>query len=65
MMKTSLVTGATGQDGAYLTRKLLSEGRRVCAMIRRTSTSNMSRLLGLRGEWFRIKVRNGRFNGLR
>lgn len=48
MMKTSLVTGATGQDGAYLTRKLLSEGRRVCAMIRRTSTSNMSRLLGLR-----------------
>ena len=48
MMKTSLVTGATGQDGAYLTRKLLSEGRRVCAMIRRSSTSNMSRLLGLR-----------------
>lgn len=47
-MKTSLVTGATGQDGSYLIRKLLSEGRRVCALIRRASTSNMSRLSDLR-----------------
>ncbi len=43
-MKTSLLTGATGQDGSYLVRKLLSERRRVCAMVRRSSTSNMSRL---------------------
>lgn len=48
LMKTSLVTGATGQDGSYLIRKLLSEGRRVCALIRRASTSNMSRLSDLR-----------------
>lgn len=46
-MKTSLITGSTGQDGAYLTRKLLAEGRRVCALIRRASTSNMSRLADL------------------
>lgn len=46
-MKTTLVTGATGQDGAYLTRKLLREGRRVCALVRRASTSNMSRLADL------------------
>ncbi len=46
-MKTSLITGSTGQDGAYLTRKLLSEGRRVCALVRRSSTSNMSRLADL------------------
>lgn len=46
-MKTSLVTGATGQDGSYLIRKLLAEGRRVCALTRRVSTSNMSRLADL------------------
>ncbi|MGI6400860.1 MAG: GDP-mannose 4,6-dehydratase [Thermoguttaceae bacterium] len=46
-MKTSVVTGATGQDGSYLIRKLIAEKRRVCAVIRRTSTSNMSRLLDL------------------
>lgn len=46
-MKTSLITGATGQDGAYLTRKLLFEGRRVCALVRRASTTNMSRLADL------------------
>ena len=46
-MKTSFVTGATGQDGSYLIRKLLSEGRRVCALVRRSSTSNMSRLADL------------------
>ena len=44
-MKTSLVTGATGQDGSYLIGKLLAEGRRVCAMTRRSSTFNMSRLI--------------------
>ncbi len=47
IMKTSFVTGATGQDGSYLIRKLLSEGRRVCALVRRSSTSNMSRLADL------------------
>lgn len=46
-MKTAFVTGATGQDGSYLIRKLLSEGRKVRALVRRTSTSNMSRLSDL------------------
>lgn len=47
-MKTSLVTGATGQDGAYLIRKLLAEGRRVYALVRRSSTSNLSRLANIK-----------------
>ena len=47
-MKTSLVTGATGQDGSYLIRKLLSEGRRVCALTRRVSTSIMARITDLK-----------------
>ena len=48
MNKIALVTGATGQDGSYLIEKLLSEGRRVCAMTRRSSTFNMARLSGLK-----------------
>ena len=43
-MKTSFVTGSTGQDGSYLIRKLLAEGRRVCALVRRSSTPNTSRI---------------------
>ena len=46
-MKTALTTGSTGQDGSYLIRKLLAEGRRVCALVRRSSTSNMERLADL------------------
>ncbi len=43
-MITSFVTGSTGQDGSYLIRKLLDEGRRVCALARRASTPNTSRI---------------------
>ena len=43
-MKTSFITGSTGQDGSYLIRKLLDEGRRVCALVRRASTPNTSRI---------------------
>ena len=43
-MKTSFVTGSTGQDGSYLIRKLLAEGRRVCALVRRSSTPNTCRI---------------------
>ena len=46
-MKTALVTGATGQDGSYLIRKLLAEGRRVCGIVRRSSTPNTSRIADL------------------
>ncbi|MBQ9873078.1 MAG: GDP-mannose 4,6-dehydratase [Thermoguttaceae bacterium] len=46
-MKTSLVTGATGQDGSYLIRNLLAKGYRVVGLVRRSSTSNASRLADL------------------
>lgn len=44
-MKTALITGVTGQDGAYLARFLLEKGYRVYGMYRRTSSPNMWRLL--------------------
>lgn len=49
-MKTALITGITGQDGAYLARLLLSKGYRVCGGFRRASTVNLERLdyLGIR-----------------
>jgi GDPmannose 4,6-dehydratase len=43
-MKKALVTGITGQDGAYLTRFLLEQGYEVHGLIRRTSTFNTDRL---------------------
>lgn len=51
-MKTAFITGITGQDGAYLTRLLLSKGYAVHGMIRRTSWPNTARLelLGLMPE---------------
>lgn len=46
MTKTALVTGITGQDGAYLAALLLEEGYEVHGLARRSSTSdvNLSRL---------------------
>ena len=44
MSKTALVTGVTGQDGAYLADLLLSKGYRVYGAYRRTSTLNFWRL---------------------
>lgn len=46
MTKTALVTGITGQDGAYLAALLLSKGYEVHGLARRSSTSdvNLSRL---------------------
>jgi len=43
-MKTALVTGITGQDGAYLTHLLLSKGYRVIGTHRRSSALNLWRL---------------------
>lgn len=34
MTKTSLITGITGQDGAYLARLLLGKGHRVVGVVR-------------------------------
>lgn len=43
-MPTSLVTGVTGQDGAYLTRQLLKMGHQVHGAFRRASSANFWRL---------------------
>jgi len=43
-MKNALITGITGQDGAYLTELLLDKGYRVYGTYRRTSSVNFWRL---------------------
>src|SRR5687767_4435582 len=44
MAKTALVTGVTGQDGAYLTELLLSKGYQVHGIKRRSSLFNTDRI---------------------
>lgn len=44
MQKTSLVTGVTGQDGAYLAELLLSKGYQVHGIKRRSSMFNTQRV---------------------
>jgi GDPmannose 4,6-dehydratase len=44
MSKSALITGITGQDGAYLARLLLEKGYQVHGMYRRTSTDSLERL---------------------
>ena len=46
-MKKALVTGITGQDGAYLANSLLKKGYKVFGTYRRTSTPNFWRLQSL------------------
>lgn len=43
-MKTALITGITGQDGAYLAKFLLDKGYRVVGFLPRRSTSSLWRL---------------------
>ena len=43
-MKTALITGITGQDGAYLAEFLLDKGYRVVGAYRRTSSTNFWRI---------------------
>jgi GDPmannose 4,6-dehydratase len=43
-MKTALITGVTGQDGAYLTSFLLKKGYRVHGIKRRSSLFNTARI---------------------
>jgi GDPmannose 4,6-dehydratase len=47
MMKTALITGVTGQDGAYLAKLLLDKGYRVVGGYRRTSSVDFWRLATL------------------
>ncbi len=48
MAKTALITGITGQDGAYLAKLLLEKGYRVVGGLRRASSATMPRLHELR-----------------
>lgn len=43
-MKRALITGITGQDGAYLAKFLLEKGYKVFGIVRRSSTPNYWRL---------------------
>ncbi|MBT6959497.1 MAG: NAD-dependent epimerase/dehydratase family protein, partial [Opitutae bacterium] len=43
-MKKALVTGITGQDGAYLAELLLDKGYEVHGIIRRSSSFNTNRI---------------------
>ena len=52
MKKYALITGITGQDGAYLAKLLLKKGYKVYGTYRRTSTPNFWRL-----EWLGITSR--------
>jgi len=46
-MKTALITGVLGQDGAYLAKLLLDKGYRVVGVHRRTSSNSTWRLVRL------------------
>lgn len=54
-MRRALITGITGQDGAYLARFLLDKGYDVFGTFRRTSTPNFWRLQSL-GVYERVKL---------
>jgi GDPmannose 4,6-dehydratase len=43
-LKSAIITGITGQDGAYLSRLLLNKGYKVIGLIRSHYGSNLSRL---------------------
>ncbi|MDA8169290.1 MAG: GDP-mannose 4,6-dehydratase [Nitrospiraceae bacterium] len=52
MAKKALITGITGQDGAYLSKLLLNKGYKVYGAFRRTSDLHLDRLreLGIEGD---------------
>ena len=47
---SALITGITGQDGAYLTQLLLSKGYQVHGMVRRSSLDKFDRLAPVRDQ---------------
>ena len=51
-MPTCLITGITGQDGAYLSKLLLQKGYRVVGLVRRSSSSDV---VGERLRWLGIR----------
>ena len=44
MMKKAIITGVTGQDGAYLAELLLEKGYEVHGIKRRSSSFNTQRI---------------------
>jgi GDPmannose 4,6-dehydratase len=50
-MPTALITGITGQDGAYLSELLLSKGYRVIGLVRRSASSDV---IGERLRWLGV-----------
>ncbi len=50
-MTTALITGVTGQDGAYLTQFLLGKGYRVIGLMRRSASSDV---VGERLRWLGV-----------
>ena len=50
MSGTALITGITGQDGAYLAKLLLDKGYQVHGMMRRSSTETLERIEDIRDE---------------
>ena len=48
MARRALITGITGQDGAYLAEFLLDKGYEVHGMVRRSSTENFERIARFR-----------------
>jgi len=48
MSKNALITGITGQDGAYLTKHLLEKGYSVYGFIARRGTDSLERLRELK-----------------
>lgn len=50
MKKSALITGITGQDGAYLAELLLAHGYEVHGIVRRAATDSLERIAHLRGQ---------------
>jgi GDPmannose 4,6-dehydratase len=50
-MRKALITGVTGQDGAYLSQLLLTQGYHVVGMLRRSASSDV---IGARLRWLGI-----------
>src|ERR1700691_717551 len=53
-MPTCLITGVTGQDGAYLSQSMLDKGYRVVGLMRRSASSDV---IGERLDWLGIRDR--------
>src|SRR5436305_12894173 len=56
-MKTALITGVTGQDGAYLARLLLAKGYTVHGVKRRSSMFNTQRVDGIYSDPHELQAR--------